>query len=165
MHSHLREHFSHHRHSFGRGGTRARKGDVRAAILALLDERPMHGYEMIKQLEERTDGAWVPSAGSIYPTLQLLEDEDLIAGEEVDGKRRFTLTDAGREAVANREGPTPWDEVTTGTSPKVVELKRSLIQLNHAIGQVFTAGSDEQRAKVSELLDDTRRKVYEVLAD
>ena len=165
MHSHLREHFSRHRHSFGRGGMRARKGDVRAAILALLDERPMHGYEMIKQLEERTDGAWVPSAGSIYPTLQLLEDEGLIAGEEVDGKRRFTLTDAGREAVAKRDGPTPWDEVTTGADPKVVELKRSLIQLNHAIGQVFTAGSDEQRGKVSELLDETRRKVYEVLAD
>src|SRR4029078_11762236 len=104
--------------------------DVRAAILALLDERPMHGYEMIKQLEERTDGAWGPSAGSIYPTLQLLEDEGLIAGEEVDGKRRFTLTDAGREAVAGREGPAPWDEVKTSADPEVVLLKRSLVQLN-----------------------------------
>ena len=138
---------------------------MRAAALALLAERPMHGYEMIKELEERTDGAWVPSAGSIYPTLQLLEDEGLITGEAIDGKRRFTLTDEGQKAVAEREGPTAWDEVKTSTDPEVVQLKRSLIQLNHAIGQVFAAGNDEQRAKVREVLDETRRKVYEVLAD
>ena len=76
----------------GYGGRRARRGDVRAAILALLAERPMHGYEMIQELEERTEGAWKPSAGSIYPTLQLLEDEGLIRGEEAAGKRRFEIT-------------------------------------------------------------------------
>jgi DNA-binding PadR family transcriptional regulator len=164
-HAHLREHFSRSRHSrYGRGGPRARKGDVRAAILALLAERPMHGYEMIKELEERTEGAWVPSAGSIYPTLQLLEDEGLIAGEEIGGKRRFALTEAGSKANAEREGPTPWDEVTTTTDPEVAKLKRSLIQLNHAIAQVFAAGDDGQRAQVRELLDETRRKVYVALA-
>src|SRR6476659_5530418 len=84
------------RYGRGRGGPRARRGDVRAAVLALLAERPMHGYEMIKEVEERTQGAWTPSAGSIYPTLQMLEDEGLIRGEESEGKRRFTLTDAGR---------------------------------------------------------------------
>src|SRR6478672_10560969 len=83
------------RYGRGRGGPRARRGDVRAAVLALLAERPMHGYEMIKEIEERTDGAWTPSAGSIYPTLQMLEDEGLIRGEESDGKRRFTLTEEG----------------------------------------------------------------------
>src|SRR4029078_2818186 len=127
----LHEHFARSRHSrHGRGGPRARRGDIRAAIVALLAERPMHGYEMIRELEERTGGAWVPSAGSIYPTLQLLEDEGLIAGEEIDGKRRFTLTDAGRTAVAEREGPAPWDEVKTSADPEVVLLKRSLVQLN-----------------------------------
>src|SRR6478735_6661636 len=90
------------RYGRGRGGPRARRGDVRAAVLALLDERPMHGYEMIKELEERTQGAWVPSPGSIYPTLQLLEDEGLIRGEESDGKRRFALTDAGKSAQAEK---------------------------------------------------------------
>src|ERR687889_266882 len=85
-----------HRHGYGRGGPRARRGDVRAAVLALLDERPMHGYEMIKEIEERTGGIWKPSAGSIYPTLALLEDEGLVRGEESDGKRRFTLTDEGK---------------------------------------------------------------------
>src|SRR4249919_1877467 len=103
-----RDRFQRSRHSrHGRGGPRARRGDIRAAVLALLAERPMHGYEMIKELEERTKGAWVPSAGSIYPTLQLLEDEGLVAGEESDGKRRFTLTEAGAKANDEREGDAP----------------------------------------------------------
>src|SRR5919106_4340668 len=84
---------------WGHGGHRARRGDVRTAILALLEERPMHGYEMIQQLEERSGGRWRPSAGSIYPTLQLLEDEGLVSGEEVDGKRVFSLTEAGTKAA------------------------------------------------------------------
>src|SRR4051812_49795903 len=83
----------------GHGRHRVRRGDVRSAILALLDDRPMHGYEMIQELEERTGGRWTPSAGSIYPTLQLLEDEGLVTAEEGDGKRGFSLTDSGKEAV------------------------------------------------------------------
>src|SRR5215831_5958389 len=94
----------------GRGGPRARRGDVRAAVLALLAERPMHGYEMIKEIEERSGGAWTPSPGSIYPTLQMLEDEGLISGQEIEGKRRFTLTDAGKAEQESRAGEeTPWD--------------------------------------------------------
>ena len=89
---------------YGGGGPRARRGDVRAAALALLTERPMHGYEMIKEIEERTEGLWRPSAGSIYPTLALLEDEGLIRGEESDGKRRFALTDEGREQAEVAQG-------------------------------------------------------------
>src|SRR5437868_13373165 len=92
------------RYGRGRGGPRARRGDVRAAVLALLAERPMHGYEMIKEIEQRSDGAWTPSAGSIYPTLQLLEDEGLIRGEESEGKRRFTLTEEGRAEQEQKAG-------------------------------------------------------------
>src|SRR6185436_1609117 len=90
---------------YGRGrGGRARRGVVRAAVLALLAERPMHGYEMIKEIEARTQGAWTPSAGSIYPTLQMLEDEGLIRGEESEGKRRFALTDTGRQEQEAKAG-------------------------------------------------------------
>ncbi|WP_243274776.1 PadR family transcriptional regulator, partial [Streptomyces albus] len=80
----------------GRGGPRgrARRGDVRASILALLKERPMHGYEMIQEIAERSGGAWKPSPGSVYPTLQLLEDEGLIASESEGGKKHFSLTEA-----------------------------------------------------------------------
>src|ERR687897_1351037 len=89
----------------GRRRGRRGRGDVRAAILALLAERPMHGYEMISELETRTGGVWRPSPGSIYPTLQLLEDEGLIVSEESEGRRRFTLTEAGRAAAESTEHP------------------------------------------------------------
>jgi DNA-binding PadR family transcriptional regulator len=158
-----RSHRSFGRH--GRGGPRARRGDVRAAVLALLAERPMHGYEMITELDERTEGAWRPSAGSIYPTLQLLEDEGLIAGEESEGKRRFVLTDAGKAEAEAREGDAPWDEVKAGAAPETLRLVRAAQQLREAVAQVFHAGDETQRRRVRELLDDTRRKIYGILAE
>src|SRR5918996_6276442 len=95
----------------GRGRHRVRRGDVPSAVLALLDDRPMHGYEMITELEERTGGRWTPSAGSIYPTLQLLEDEGLVTPEEIDGRKVYSLTDVGKEAAPDRtEGARPWEQ-------------------------------------------------------
>jgi DNA-binding PadR family transcriptional regulator len=160
------------RGEFGRGpwgrggGRRARRGDVRAAVLALLAERPMHGYEMIKELEERTQGAWTPSAGSIYPTLQMLEDEGLIRGEESEGKRRFALTEAGRAEQEEKAGEeAPWDKVRADVAPERFQLFKSAKKLQHAVGQVFEAGDEDQQKQVRELLDETRRKVYAVLAE
>jgi DNA-binding PadR family transcriptional regulator len=161
--TYARSHWSHRRH--GRGGPRARRGDVRAAILALLADRPMHGYEMITELDQRTEGAWRPSAGSIYPTLQLLEDEGLIRGEDSDGKRRFSLTDAGKAETESRTGDAPWEEVTAGAAPETLRLGRAAMQLREAVAQVFHAGDEEQRKQVRELLDETRRKVYAILAE
>ncbi|HZO05016.1 MAG TPA: PadR family transcriptional regulator [Solirubrobacterales bacterium] len=150
----------------GRGGMRARRGDVRAAILALLAERPMHGYEMIKELEERTQGAWTPSAGSIYPTLQMLEDEGLVRGEESEGKRRFALTDAGQTEQTEKAGEqTPWDAVRADAAPEAINLKDSMGKLNHAIAQSFHAADEGQQQRVRELLDETRRKIYAILAE
>jgi DNA-binding PadR family transcriptional regulator len=162
-----RPHARAHRHwaHRGRGGPRARRGDVRAAVLALLAERPMHGYEMITELDERTEGAWRPSAGSIYPTLQLLEDEGLIAGEESEGKRRFVLTDAGRTEAESRTGGAPWEDVKAGAAPETLRLVRAAQQLREAVAQVFHAGDETQRRRVRELLDETRRKIYGILAE
>jgi len=168
-HAHLRE-FARSR-GFGagrggRGGPRAKRGDVRAAVLALLAERPMHGYEMIKEIEERTGGAWTPSAGSIYPTLQMLEDEDLIRGEESEGKRRFTLTKEGSAQQEERAGEvTPWDAVTAGAAPEQIQLRAAVGKLHHAVGQVFHAADTDQQKRVHELLDETRRKIYAILAE
>lgn len=147
----------------GRGG-RARRGDVRAALLALLAERPMHGYEMIGQLDERTGGAWKPSPGSVYPTLTMLEEEGLVVGEEADGKRRFTLTDAGRAAVDEREGAAPWEEVTGDIDPAAFELRDVLGTTMAAVKQVATVGTPAQQARAVEILTEARRKLYEVLA-
>lgn len=126
----------------------------------------MHGYEMIKEIEERSDGAWVPSAGSIYPTLQMLEDEGLIRGEESGGKRRFTLTDEGRAEQAEKAGEqAPWDAVRDDTAPEQVQLAHSMKKLHHAIRQSFTAADQAQQKRVRELLDETRRRIYAILAE
>src|SRR3954453_17698124 len=98
-------------HGHGGGRHRVRRGDVRSAVLALLDDRAMHGYEMITELEERTGGRWRPSAGSIYPTLQLLEDEGLVTAEEVEGRKVYSLTETGQKAAPDRtEEARPWEE-------------------------------------------------------
>jgi DNA-binding PadR family transcriptional regulator len=149
----------------GRGRGRRSRGDVRAAILALLAERPMHGYEMIQELEARTGGVWRPSPGSVYPTLQLLEDEDLIAGEEGEGRRRFALTEAGR-AEAGRQGQrTPWEQVTEGVAPVAWSLRDAVGQIHQATWSVAGAGSEAQQAKALEILVDARRRLYAILAE
>jgi DNA-binding PadR family transcriptional regulator len=146
------------------GGPRVRRGNVRAAILALLAERPMHGYEMIQELEARTDGLWRPSAGSIYPTLQLLEDEGLVSGEKSEGRRRFSLTDAGRAEAEELERP-PWEEVADQGEGRTSSLRDSALQLGAAIMQVARTGSEDQIAKTREILNDARRRVYSVLGE
>ena len=166
-----RGHFPRHSYSrlssrhFGHGGSRARRGDVRAAILGLLAERPMHGYEMIKELEERTRGVWTPSAGSIYPTLQLLEESGLIAGTDDGGKRRFELTDSGREESSKREGDAPGTRSPTAPTRSSSGSPTVRSSSTPRSPRSSKAGSDEQRGKVAELLDETRRKIYAVLAD
>jgi DNA-binding PadR family transcriptional regulator len=148
----------------GRGRGRRGRGDVRAAILALLAERPMHGYEMIQELEARTGGVWRPSPGSVYPTLQLLEDEGLIAGEEGEGRRRFTLTDAGR-AEAERQGQAPWEQVTAGVAPAAWNLRDAIAQTAQAAWTVGAAGSEAQQARALEILNEARRRLYTILAE
>ncbi|MGE9281625.1 PadR family transcriptional regulator [Streptomyces rochei] len=151
----------------GRGGPRgrARRGDVRASILALLKDRPMHGYEMIQEIAERSGGAWKPSPGSVYPTLQLLEDEGLIASESEGGKKLFALTEAGRAAA--EEGPeAPWEEASRGVDWEALsEVRQAGFGLLEAFGQVWKTGSKEQREKALAVIGDARKKLYLILAD
>ncbi len=148
----------------GRGRHRVRRGDVRSAILALLDDRPMHGYEMIQELEERTGGRWTPSAGSIYPTLQLLEDEGLVTAEEVDGRKVYSLTDTGKKEVPERtEGGRPWEQGDED-SPRF-EVRSELFRTIGAAKQIARGDDDEQMTKAAEILKETRRKLYGILAE
>lgn len=151
----------------GHGGPRgrARRGDVRASILALLKDRPMHGYEMIQEIAERSGGAWKPSPGSVYPTLQLLEDEGLIASESEGGKKLFALTEAGRTAA--EEGPdAPWEEASRGVDWEALsEIRQAGSGLMEAFGQVWKTGTKEQRDKALAVLTDARKKLYLILAD
>ncbi|AJE86945.1 transcriptional regulator [Streptomyces albus] len=151
----------------GRGGPRgrARRGDVRASILALLGDRPMHGYEMIQEIAERSGGAWKPSPGSVYPTLQLLEDEGLIRSESEGGKKLFALTEEGATAAA--EGPeAPWEEAGRGVDWETVnEIRQAGFGLMEAFGQVWKTGSKEQRDKAVGVLNEARKKLYLILAE
>ncbi|MET9165909.1 PadR family transcriptional regulator [Streptomyces cellulosae] len=150
----------------GRGPRgRARRGDVRASILALLKDRPMHGYEMIQEIAERSGGAWKPSPGSVYPTLQLLEDEGLIVSESEGGKKLFSLTEAGRTAA--EDGPeAPWEEASRGVDWEALsEIRQAGFGLMEAFGQVWKTGSKEQREKALAVINEARKKLYLILAD
>ncbi len=150
---------------FGRG-PKVGRGDVRAAILALLTEEPMHGYQIITELTERSRGVWRPSPGSVYPTLQAMEDQGLVTADTSEGRRVFRLTDEGREvAAAAGDGPAPWEDAARGADRSLVDLKGLAFEVGAAIMQVGQAGSDEQISSVADILRETRRRIYLVLAD
>jgi DNA-binding PadR family transcriptional regulator len=151
----------------GRGPRRSR-GDIRAAILALLTEAPMHGYQIIQELGERTDGAWRPSPGSVYPTLQALADEGLVRAVEEDGGRRlYELTDAGREPAAEAAATPAWEAVQNETAGD--EGPHAMRKLAFGVGmaamQVAQAGTAEQAEQAREILTETRKRLYRLLAD
>jgi DNA-binding PadR family transcriptional regulator len=149
------------------GRRRMRRGDVRAALLVLLDEGPQNGYGLMQEIERRSGGVWRPSPGSVYPALQQLEDEGLVRDDEQEGRRVFRLTDAGREYVAehrDRLGE-PWAAVTEDVGEVRMELRSLLDQLRLAIIQVAAAGDDAQVTRAKELLAETRRALYRLLAE
>ncbi|MBV9720433.1 MAG: helix-turn-helix transcriptional regulator, partial [Mycobacterium sp.] len=149
----------------GGRGRRGRRGDVRAAILALLAERPMHGYEMIQEIAARSEDLWRPSPGSVYPTLQLLVDEGLIIGSETEGsKRLFELTEAGRAAAEKVETP-PWDEITEGADPAHINLRTATGQLFGAIAQSAHAATTDQQQRIVDIVNNARREIYTILGE
>ncbi|RNE66788.1 PadR family transcriptional regulator [Cryobacterium tepidiphilum] len=147
-----------------RGAPRMGRGDVRAAVLALLAEKPMHGYQIIREIEERSGGSWKPSAGSVYPTLQLLADEGLISAEESNGRKTYSLTEAGREEVANAGTTAPWETASGSDGHPFGALPKAGIALAQAAAQVRRTGSPEQNQQAATVLDDARRKLYSILA-
>ena len=146
---------------------RMRRGDVRAAILLLLEEEPRNGYQLMQELEERSDGTWRPSPGSIYPALQLLADEGFVRGEAREGSTVYELTDAGRKHLdENRERfGSPWELPTAGMPEDVRDLVRLGMQVGMATRQVVHAGTTAQRKEAAELLAETRRRLYGILAE
>jgi DNA-binding PadR family transcriptional regulator len=144
---------------------KAGPGDVRAAVLALLTEKPMHGYQIIHEIEERSGGAWKPSPGSVYPTLQLLVDEGLIAAEESNDRKTYSLTDEGRRAAdAAGEHAAPWEAQSTRGGGRMTALPKAGIDLAQAAAQVGRSGTPEQVDQAVAVLDEARRKLYSILA-
>jgi DNA-binding PadR family transcriptional regulator len=180
-------HHRHRRHGFGPGpfgdlgggpfggwgrgprgrGRKARRGDIRTAALLLLSEEPRNGYQIMQEVEERSNGLWRPSPGSVYPALQQLEDEVLIRSEEIEGRKLFALTDAGRKLVEERgsDRPAPWEQMGDELSDKAAELGKLVRDVAYAFAQVMRTGSDAQVEKAGEVLAATRRDLYRILAD
>lgn len=151
-------------HRRGRG--RARRGDVRLALLRLLAEEPRNGYQLMQAIEERSEGLWRPSPGSVYPTLAQLEDEGLIHSTEADGARQFGLTGAGREHLDRRaDEPAPWETATEEAGNPLSELGPLVIQIGKATFQVASVGNPTQRDSARSLLADTRSALYRILAE
>jgi DNA-binding PadR family transcriptional regulator len=175
----------HRRHGFGPGGhpfaefgggpgfgprgrgRKARRGDIRTAALLLLAEEPRNGYQIMQEVQERSDGAWSPSPGSVYPALSQLEDEGLIRTEQSDGRKVFALTDAGRQLVEERDAsrPAPWEQMSDELGAGARELGKLMREVAFAFAQVARTGSDEQIARAREVLATARRDLYRILAD
>jgi DNA-binding PadR family transcriptional regulator len=136
-------------------------------VLLLLTERPMHGYEMIQEIAERSGGLWKPSPGSVYPTLQLLADEGLITTdqENTSGKRLYSLTETGTAEAGKQDATPPWEQAADGIDPTDVALRDALSTLMAATMQVSSTGSSDLRAKASKVLVEARRQLYLLLAD
>jgi DNA-binding PadR family transcriptional regulator len=151
-------------HRGGRRGGRARRGDVRAAMLLLLSEQAQNGYQLIQEIERRTEGVWKPSPGSVYPALQQLEDEGLVQAAESEGKRAYELTAEGRDYVANNrdELGNPFEAATGGMDEGVFDLRGLMFQVGAAAMQVAAAGHTDEARKI---LADTRRALYKILAE
>ena len=147
------------------GKPKVSRGDVRVAILHLLAEEPMHGYQIMQEISDRTDGLWRPSPGSIYPTLQQLEDEGLVKAEQNDGKNIFDLTKDGRATVESTDGDPPWERFGSEDNDAFVTLRETGFQVGAAVMQVARAGSEAQITKAREILEETRRKIYQILAE
>jgi DNA-binding PadR family transcriptional regulator len=180
-HRHHEHEHEHHQHEQGRDrgefafgrhgggprgrGPRTRRGDIRFALLSALTDGPAHGYELIQRLEDRTGGRWKPSPGSVYPTLQMMEEGGLVTGSQQEEKRVYSLTPAGQAALDERltEGPLPW------MNPEAAEghgaFRQALGQLVMAAKQVANSGNPQLIESAATILNDARRKLYQLLAE
>jgi DNA-binding PadR family transcriptional regulator len=156
-------------------GPRVRRGDVRVAILAVLAVEPLNGYQVIQQISERTDGAWRPSPGSVYPTISQLEDEGLIEGDDERGRRTLRLSDEGRAYLADhaeevaevwapfeQDGSRPRQK---GDGTEFASLKPEVGRVMNAVWQIISTGTEEQRRDAIGVLVEARRGLYRILAD
>lgn len=152
-----------HRHHGRRG--RAPRGDVRLAILQLLTEEPMHGYQLMKAIGDRSGGRWTPSPGAIYPAINLLEDEGLVTVDAESGRKLVTLTDAGRERAAADKDARPDPFAAFEGAPAGADLRSQVDEVRMAARQVAMLGDDEQTAAAAKILSNARRELYLILAD
>ncbi len=169
--------FRHGGPPFGRGpegfgggrrmGRRSKRGDVRAAVLLLIGEGPRNGYQLIQELAERSNGAWRPSPGSIYPVLSQLEDEGLVAVDPTQSGRTYQLTPAGSAYLDEHRAALgkPWEEAAASVGGPTSELISTTRQVAAAARQVLEAGTEAQVTQAVAVLAEARRGIYKILAE
>lgn len=146
---------------------RARRGDIKFILLELLADRPSHGYDLIKEMEARHGGFRRLSPGSVYPTLQLLEEGGYLTSELEGGKRVYTITEAGRQLLAERAQRSPWDPGDRLANPpeELIDLRQTTVELADAVKQVARGGKPEQIQRVRQRLEQVKREIYAILAE
>jgi DNA-binding PadR family transcriptional regulator len=152
------------------------RGGMKYALLELLQERPKHGYEMIKELEERFGGFYAPSPGSVYPTLQLLEDQGYVTSSVEEGKKVYTITDTGRAFLAERPAPEEgfprgpfgprWFGAPWMTEPEMRAMAKEVMEVTRLFGQAVraTGGNPEALARLRTIVERTRRELLDALS-
>jgi DNA-binding PadR family transcriptional regulator len=150
-------------HGGRRPGGRMPRGDVRAAVLLLLADEPMHGYQLMQAVAERSGGQWRPSPGAIYPTINQLEDEGLVTVTASAGRKLVTLTDAGREHAAGLQGGDPFASFAGGG--RSVDLHGAVHQVHEAARQIGRTGSEDQITAAAGILAEARKALYLLLAN
>lgn len=143
-------------------GFQAKRGDIGPILLGVLAEKPMHGYEIIRELENKSHGMWRPSPGSVYPTLQLLEEQDFVTSHEDGGKKIYTITEAGRAEAKQRQDNAPW-EWNKDKVGKVVKLKVSLGETSNMFWQILHSGSDAKMDQATAVLDEAKAKLQRII--
>jgi DNA-binding PadR family transcriptional regulator len=140
-----------------------RPGDIRRAILSVLQDSPAHGYAVMRRLEDLSGGLWRPSPGSVYPHLQMLEDEGMVRSSDQDGTRTFTLTDAGVAEAANGTAH-PW-QGGRENDDQIPTLRLAVTQLLSAAKQLSSAGEHAQVERGIAVVQKARRELYQILAE
>lgn len=153
--------------SWDRRSTRVSRGKVRDAVLALLVRRPRHGYEIIQEITTRSAGQWKPSPGSVYPTLTRLESEGLVHTAQVQGRRVVHLTEQGRRYADDHaeQLAAVFEQVDDIAADERRGLREMADQVSTAVAQVERAGTEHHMMLAREVLAETRRRLYRILAD
>jgi DNA-binding PadR family transcriptional regulator len=154
-----------HGHMFrGWHGFQAKRGDMSPILLRVLAEKPMHGYEIIRELEQISHGLWRPSPGSVYPTLQLLEEQDLVASLDEGGKKVYTITDAGRSEAKNSKARGPWEwHGAKHDLEQVMEIRGSILAFIGMMKQVMRGGSADQQKRAVAVVKEAKAKLQAIL--
>jgi DNA-binding PadR family transcriptional regulator len=161
-------------HGFGPGRGRVfGKGDLKYVILDLLKDQPSHGYEVMRTLEERFRGLYSPSPGSVYPTLQMLEDLGYVVATQQDGKKVYEITSEGRGFLEEnrRLVENIWGRVGGGWDPEVAaglhEMKHEMMGLGRLFGREMHEGrlDKEKLRRIREVVARSAREIEEILED